>query len=315
MTSDPEQEKPRPDDEPEKTEEPAADEPQGHKLPTSGPPRVLPGPVGRGLRHLEHTLLNVVRRRCPGASPMHRLGRGTSGLLLFALTPDARQSVSAAWREDRQTINSSAGRIAGLLQESSPGDPARDSVEAGEGALHQAYRMLANSFDDEWGGFGGAPKFPQGHVLSFLLRYASRTGEQEALSMVTLTLERIARGGIQDQLADLEEKKKGADKQLAEYDKRLALLDKEAEKIVAEYVKQGNETKFRILQEAKAAAEKIEEQARKNIEHEFGMAKETLQVEIFERALTKAEDIIKGNITSADQDRLVDEYLEKVDIR
>ena len=121
--------------------------------------------------------------------------------------------------------------------------------------------------------------------------------------------------GIQDQLADLEEKKKEADQQLAEYDKRLALLDNEAEKIMAEYVKQGNEAKDRILREAKAAAGKIEEQARKNIEHEFGMAKETLQVEIFERALAKAEDIIKGNISSTDQDRLVDEYLEKVDIR
>ncbi len=121
--------------------------------------------------------------------------------------------------------------------------------------------------------------------------------------------------GIQDQLADLEEKKKEADQQLAEYDKRLALLDNEAEKIVAEYVKQGNEAKDRILREAKAAAGKIEEQARKNIEHEFGMAKETLQVEIFERALAKAEGIIKGNISSTDQDRLVDEYLEKVDIR
>ena len=121
--------------------------------------------------------------------------------------------------------------------------------------------------------------------------------------------------GIQDQLADLEEKKKKADEQLAEYDKKLALLDKEAEKIVAEYVKQGNEAKDRILQEAKAAAEKIEEHARKNIEHEFGMAKEMLQVEIFESALAKAEDIIKGNITSADQDRLVDDYLEKVDLR
>jgi F-type H+-transporting ATPase subunit b len=121
--------------------------------------------------------------------------------------------------------------------------------------------------------------------------------------------------GIQDQLADLEEKKKKADEQLAEYDKKLALLDKEAEKIVAEYVKQGNEAKDRILQEAKAAAEKIEGHARKNIEHEFGMAKEMLQVEIFESALAKAEDIIKGNITSADQDRLVDDYLEKVDLR
>jgi 23S rRNA pseudouridine1911/1915/1917 synthase len=63
-------------------------------------PRGLPS-IPHGGLYLEHTLLNVVRRRWPEASPMHRLGRGTSGLLLFARTPEARQSVSAAWREGR----------------------------------------------------------------------------------------------------------------------------------------------------------------------------------------------------------------------
>jgi 23S rRNA pseudouridine1911/1915/1917 synthase len=61
-------------------------------------PRGLPS-IPHGGLYLEHTLLNVVRRRWPEASPMHRLGRGTSGLLLFARTPEARQSVSAAWRD------------------------------------------------------------------------------------------------------------------------------------------------------------------------------------------------------------------------
>ena len=118
--------------------------------------------------------------------------------------------------------------------------------------------------------------------------------------------------GIQDQLNDLEAKKTEAENQLAEYNEKLSLLDKQAENIVSEYIKQGNEAKARILQEAKLAAEKIEEQARRNIEQEFNAAKEKLQVEIFEKALTKAEDMIKRNISSEDQDRLVDEYLKKV---
>jgi len=121
--------------------------------------------------------------------------------------------------------------------------------------------------------------------------------------------------GIKDQLEDLEKKKTEAEQQLVEYNERLSHLDKEADRIVAEYVKQGNDAKSRILQEAKASAEKIEEQARKTIAHEFDKAKEQLQAEILERALAKAEDIIKGNISSTDQDRLVDEYLEKVDLR
>jgi F-type H+-transporting ATPase subunit b len=121
--------------------------------------------------------------------------------------------------------------------------------------------------------------------------------------------------GIQDQLNDLEAKKKEAEKQLAEYNEKLSLLDRQAEDIVAEYIKQGNEAKSRILQEAKSAAEKIEAQARKNIEQEFDAAKEKLQIEVFDKALAQAENMIKENISSEDQDRLVDEYLSKVVLR
>ncbi|MBW1994140.1 MAG: F0F1 ATP synthase subunit B [Deltaproteobacteria bacterium] len=121
--------------------------------------------------------------------------------------------------------------------------------------------------------------------------------------------------GIQDQLADLEKKKKEAEAQLAQYNERLLLLDREAERVIEEYIKQGNEAKARILQEAKVAAERIEEQARKTVAHEFEMAKEKLQAEIFDKALAKAEGIIKRNITPQDQERLVDEYLKEVEIQ
>jgi len=118
--------------------------------------------------------------------------------------------------------------------------------------------------------------------------------------------------GIQDQLDELEVKKKDAEKKLAEYNERLSLLDKEAEEIVAEYIKQGNEAKARILKEAEAEAVKLEEQAKRNIENEFKQAKSKLQEEISEKALLKAEEILKSKITTEDQDRLVDEYLEQV---
>ncbi len=60
-------------------------------------PRGLPSVPNGGF--LTHTLLHIVRRSFPSASPLHRLGRGTSGLVLFALTDDARRIVSRAWRE------------------------------------------------------------------------------------------------------------------------------------------------------------------------------------------------------------------------
>ena len=62
-------------------------------------PRGLPSLPNGGF--LEHTLLHRVRLKHPEAVPMHRLGRGTSGLLLFARTAEARRSVAAAWRAGR----------------------------------------------------------------------------------------------------------------------------------------------------------------------------------------------------------------------
>lgn len=65
-------------------------------------PRGLPTMPGGGL-FLTHTLLAVVRRRAPEASPMHRLGRDTSGVVLFARTPAAARIVQAAFRQ-RQVV-------------------------------------------------------------------------------------------------------------------------------------------------------------------------------------------------------------------
>jgi len=118
--------------------------------------------------------------------------------------------------------------------------------------------------------------------------------------------------GIKEQLEDLETKKAEAEKQLAEYNERLSLLDKEAEGLIAEYIKQGEEAKVRIIEAAESTAEKLEEQAKRHIEHEFEQAREELQSEIMQKALVKAEEIITTKISDKDQDRLVDEYLEKV---
>jgi len=118
--------------------------------------------------------------------------------------------------------------------------------------------------------------------------------------------------GIKEQLSELEEKKQVAEKQLAEYTEKFSSLEQETEKLIEDYIRQGNEAKARIIDEAKKAAEKLEEQARRNIDHEFKQAKLELQREILEKALQKSEEILKNRITAKDQEKLVDEYLEKV---
>ena len=118
--------------------------------------------------------------------------------------------------------------------------------------------------------------------------------------------------GIKDELETLESRKSEVEKQLAEYNEKLTQLDGEAEKLIQEYIKQGEEAKARIIDEAQSTATKLEEQAKRHIEHEFKYAKNQLQAEILQEALAKAEEIIKTKISSDDQDRLVDDYLEKV---
>jgi 23S rRNA pseudouridine1911/1915/1917 synthase len=63
-------------------------------------PAGLPTVPGGG-SFMENTLLYLVRRHFPTANPLHRLGRGTSGIVLFALTPEAASGVAQAWRCSR----------------------------------------------------------------------------------------------------------------------------------------------------------------------------------------------------------------------
>lgn len=118
--------------------------------------------------------------------------------------------------------------------------------------------------------------------------------------------------GIQEQLADLEEKKKAAEKKLAEYNERLVKLTEESEQIIEQYKKQGEAAREKILQEAEASAAKLEEQARRTIEHEFNQAKKQLEVDVLEKAFAKAEEKLKSRITEDDQSQLIDEYLNEV---
>jgi F-type H+-transporting ATPase subunit b len=118
--------------------------------------------------------------------------------------------------------------------------------------------------------------------------------------------------GIQEQLESLETQRAEAEKQLAQYNEKLSQLESEAVKIVDAYIKQGNEAKAKILKEAEQTAEKLRAQARRNIEHEFDKARQKLQQEVVESSLQKAEESLKKEITAKDQDKLIDEYINKV---
>ena len=77
---------------------------------------------------------------------------------------------------------------------------ARDSKPLSFRILDEGAKQLDASFDRKFGGFGGAPKFPQSMNLEFLLRMARRTGCEDYRSIVEITLGNMASGGIYDQL-------------------------------------------------------------------------------------------------------------------
>ncbi|MEV6735881.1 thioredoxin domain-containing protein [Streptomyces sp. NPDC051104] len=108
------------------------------------------------------------------------------------------EGVQQAWADRRDEVTEVAGKIARDLaqREISYGD----TRAPGEEELAQALLGLTREYDAQRGGFGGAPKFPPSMVIEFLLRHHARTGSEGALQMARDTCERMARGGIYDQL-------------------------------------------------------------------------------------------------------------------
>jgi len=113
--------------------------------------------------------------------------------------PRVLEAVHAAWTRNPDGVRETAGTILEYLAKASSGSP----VPAGrplDAVCAQALSGLAAQFDHEWGGFGNAPKFPQASVFDFLLRHHRRTSDPESLAMLTVTLDRMAAGGIYDHL-------------------------------------------------------------------------------------------------------------------
>ena len=117
---------------------------------------------------------------------------GRTGML--DLVPRIRD----VWRSRRTEVEDSAAHITQVLRQSSGASIAGAPVD--ESVMTSAFEALEERFDPEHGGFGSAPKFPSPQNLLFLLRYWNRTGNEQALRIVTETLQSMRLGGIFDQL-------------------------------------------------------------------------------------------------------------------
>ncbi len=106
--------------------------------------------------------------------------------------------VADAWKNRHDKVQEGAEQITQHIQQTAGINAEVDSL--GAEILTAAVQDLRSRFDVNWGGFGEAPKFPQPMVIEFLLREHVRSGNADALGMAELTLQRMAQGGIYDQL-------------------------------------------------------------------------------------------------------------------
>src|SRR5947199_4330735 len=108
------------------------------------------------------------------------------------------QTIAEAYRTRRAEIMENAKSLREHLTRLT--FPKAQDEEIDTNLLNTAYRTIASRFDSREGGFGNAPKFPPSMSIDFLLRYSDRTGSEQALHMATLTLDKMAYGGMYDQV-------------------------------------------------------------------------------------------------------------------
>ncbi len=104
--------------------------------------------------------------------------------------------IQELWAEQRDKVLQEAEKVTGTLQQIA--DQQSDGSSLDPDVLEEAAQQLADRFDEAYGGFGQAPKFPSPHNLLFLLRHARRSGDAQATAMVEQTLDWMRLGGVYD---------------------------------------------------------------------------------------------------------------------
>ena len=109
------------------------------------------------------------------------------------------EGVADAWHNRPDEVRKSAGQITAHLQDVVKIEPGETELQPD--LLRTAARQLDRAFDETYGGFGSAPKFPHPLELKLLLRTWKRFADDQSLHMAEVTLDHMGRGGMYDQLA------------------------------------------------------------------------------------------------------------------
>jgi len=107
------------------------------------------------------------------------------------------EKIDEFWKNKRDAVLENCAQVVtGLAKAVEPSA----GILQGDDVMSKTFQVLLKAYDDEWAGFGGAPKFPLPHYMSFLLRFWKKSHAVNALWMTEDTLRMIRRGGIFDQV-------------------------------------------------------------------------------------------------------------------
>lgn len=112
--------------------------------------------------------------------------------------------VAHAWHNQRDQVEESSKELTQYLGHFDQVAKTASSLDFSD--IERSMSGIFQAFDRQWGGLGGAPKFPHGCCLELAMRYAcpeskaSAEGKTEALEFIDTTLNRMAYGGMHDQI-------------------------------------------------------------------------------------------------------------------
>jgi uncharacterized protein YyaL (SSP411 family) len=112
--------------------------------------------------------------------------------------PEILKRVCDVWINDRLTVLKNCEYMYRFLVESST--PHGKAHPLSEKTVVSGFEQVKKFYDPLYGGFSDAPKFPQAAVILFLFRYYKKSGDESALTMALTTLQKMARGGMYDQI-------------------------------------------------------------------------------------------------------------------
>jgi uncharacterized protein YyaL (SSP411 family) len=108
------------------------------------------------------------------------------------------ERIHEAWGKDRSRILQTSEQVGRFLETSAA--PSAGGGAVTEEVLDRGFKEFERSYDQVYGGFGPAPKFPRPTVINFLFRYYHRSGSAKARDMALRTLQKMVEGGIYDRI-------------------------------------------------------------------------------------------------------------------